>query len=100
MPTTAAVQTTSEPSREDWKKVDFHALKSAQFQKLDSIIDNVKQSQRDQRNNHTNVEFAKVEQLIGIENVRLQRDIGKTLEEKRSVLAEIDRENHEFKSQY
>lgn len=100
MPTTAAAQTASEPSREDWKKVDFHALKSAQFQKLDSIIENVRQSQRDQRNNHTNVELAKVEQLIGIENVRLQRDIGKTLEEKRSVLAEIDRENYEFKSQY
>jgi len=61
MPTTAAPQTASEPSREDWKKVDFHALKSAQFQKLDSIIENVSQSQRDQRNNHTNVELAKVE---------------------------------------
>jgi len=72
-------------NREEWKNLDFHALKKSQLQKIDDQITGVKQLQRDHRENVTDRQLEQAEYLQN-ENIALQKELGKTIDAKRTVL--------------
>lgn len=74
-------------------------MKKAQFANLTSQLNSINQVQREHRANTTQAELEQIDYLQ-TENVALQRELAKTIEGKRIVMADIGRENMDFQVKY
>ena len=80
---------------EDWKNVDFHALRKQQLGRMEDHVTSVKQDQTHFRETHTAKQLEKVEALQSA-NVQLQKELAMAVERKRFIFDDIDKENMDY----
>lgn len=83
-----------ERAKEEWRKLDFIALRRQQFEGLEHALQAIDQQQAD-RKAHLDEELEQVEYLQ-TENLSIQKSLVKTLDAKRTVLSEMEKENVDF----
>ena len=92
--TPSTLELSDDRAKDEWRKIDFISLRKTQFSKLEQQLSLVDQSQLD-RKQRTEEELEQVEYLE-TENLSLQKELVFTIESKRAILGDTEKENFDF----